>query len=117
MTAILNDTESGFGCVMLITGPDGTAAEFTGFTTDIAFVIDPETGVPVSGRSASVAISLSDVAWRGMELPRGIQDQSKKPWIVEFNDVNGNPFIYKVMTSNPDRTLGMLTLQLEFYRD
>lgn len=117
LTAILNDSESGFGWTMLITAPDQTAAEFKGFSTDIAFVIDPDTGVPVSGRTASVAISLSDVACQGMEIPRGIQDQSKKPWVVEFNDINNNPYKFKVMSSHPDRMLGMLVLQLEFYRD
>ena len=112
---ILEDKDRGFGYDIILTDPSGTVRPLTGFSDDIAQIIDPDTGIAVSGRLASVAIRTSTIIAAGLTLPRGIADAGIKPWIVQFNDINGNPFTFKVSQSNPDRALGLITLMLELY--
>jgi len=113
---ILEDNTTGFGFSITVTDPSGTVRPLTGFSDDIAQVIDPDTGQVVSGRLASVALRISSLTAAGLSLPEGIADATKKPWLVAFDDINGNPFTFKVMQSNPDRTLGLVTCILELYK-
>lgn len=113
---ILNDSVSGFGYSITITDPTGNETPFTGFSNDIGQLIDPDTGVAVSGRLATVAIHIQDILDAGLTLPESIADRSQKPWLVTFSDINGFSQIFKVSNSNPDRTLGMLVCILEFYK-
>lgn len=112
---ILEDSATGFGWPISVTDPDGNVGSLTGFSDDIAQVIDPDTGQAVSGRLASVALRISSLALAGLTLPRGIADTGSKPWVVEFDDINGNAYKFKVAQSNPDRALGLVTLLLELY--
>ncbi|ARB06251.1 hypothetical protein SppYZU01_14 [Shewanella phage SppYZU01] len=112
---ILEDSATGFGWPISVTDPDGNVGSLTGFSDDIAQVIDPDTGQAVSGRLASVALRISSLAPAGLTLPRGIADTGSKPWVVEFDDINGNAYKFKVAQSNPDRALGLVTLLLELY--
>ena len=114
--AILEDSVYGFGYSITVTDPAGTVAPFTGYSNDISQIIDPDTGQAVSGRLASVAIRISSLTAAGLTLPQGIADAAKKPWIIEFDDINGNPFKFKVSQSNPDRALGVVTCLLELYK-
>ncbi len=115
--SILNDDVYGFGWPITVIGPDGTEANLTGFSNDVAEVIDPDTGVAVSGRVISAALVISDLTDAGLGLPVDIADASKKPWLIKFDDINGNAFTFKVKQSNPDRTLGIITCVLEFYEE
>ncbi len=114
---ILEDGVTGFGWPITITDPSGSTGTgpLTGFSDDIAQIIDPDTGQAVSGRLASVAIRISTLTAAGLALPQGIADAGIKPWLVQFDDINGNPFTFKVAQSNPDRALGLITLLLELY--
>jgi hypothetical protein len=114
---ILEDGVTGFGWPIILTTPDGTAGALTGFSDDIAQVIDPDTGQAVSGRLASVAIRTALISEKlpGKGLPVGIADAASKPWLVVFDDINGTPYTFKVAQSNPDRAIGLVTLLLEIY--
>lgn len=112
---ILEDGVTGFGWPITITDPAGNAGTLTGFSDDIAQVIDPDTGMAVSGRLASVALRISSLALEGLTLPKGIADAGSKPWVIEFDDINGNAYKFKVSQSNPDRALGLVTCLLELY--
>jgi len=112
---ILEDKDTGFGYSITVTDPSGLSRTLTGFSNDISQAIDPDTGQAVSGRAASAALRISALTEAGMGLPRGIADANSKPWIVEFDDINGVPFKFKVASSDPDRTLGMVVLILELY--
>ncbi len=114
---IMEDKDAGFGYDITLTAPDGTVGAMVGFSDDIAQVIDPDTGQAVSGRLASVAIRIGLITEKlpGKGLPVGIADSASKPWLVAFDDINGNPFTFKVAQSNPDRAIGLLSLILEFY--
>jgi hypothetical protein len=113
--AILENEETGFGWPLTVTDPDGVSRPFTGMSGDISQIIDPETGVTVSGRLATVTISLQSIALAGMGVPKGIADIGRIPWVVQFDDIAGTPHRFKVSESDPDRTLGYVTLILEFY--
>jgi hypothetical protein len=52
----------------------------------------------------------------GFELPKGIADSGSKPWIVEFLDINGLSYKFKVSQSDPDRGMGIVTMTLEAYK-
>lgn len=113
---ILEDSTSGFGWPITITDPAGTSKSLTGFSNDISQIIDPDTGQAVSGRLASVALVISSLTAAGLGLPVGIADSGNKPWIIQFNDLSGNVYKFKVSKSNPDRTIGMVTCLLELYK-
>ena len=112
---ILEDTVTGFGYSITLTDPSGTVRPLTGFSDDISQIIDPDTGQAVSGRLASAALRISSIISAGLTLPKGIADAGIKPWLVQFDDINGNPYTFKVAQSNPDRALGLVTLLLELY--
>ncbi len=115
---IIEDKDSGFGWDINITDPSGTSKDLVGFSNDISQVIDPDTGEAVSGRSASVALRISTLITLGfLDLPEGIADASKKPWVVKFDDIQGSSYTFKVMKSNPDRGIGTVTLILESYKE
>jgi hypothetical protein len=117
LAAILEDSVHGFGWAITLTDPAGASKALTGFSDDIAQLIDPDTGQAVSGRLASAALRISSIyAAPAMALPRGIADSASKPWLVAFDDINGLPYTFKVAQSNPDRALGIVTLLLEAYK-
>lgn len=114
---ILEDGIAGFGWPITVTAPSGAVATLTGFSDDIGLTIDPDTGQAVSGRTASIAIRISTLLqFAGMTIPEGIADSAKKPWIVEFSDINGVPCKFKVFRSLPDRALGIVVCVLELLR-
>lgn len=112
---ILEDDTTGFGRPITITDPAGTVGLLTGFSVDISQLIDPDTGQAVSGRLASAAVRIGHLAEKGLGLPVGVADSASRPWLVEFDDINGNSYKFKVSESNPDRELGLVTLILELY--
>lgn len=113
--AILEDSAYGFGWSITLTDPDGLTDTLTGFSDDISQVIDPDTGQLVSGRLASVALRISSLIAAGFTLPRNVPDNTLKPWVVTFNDINGIAHTFKVRQSDPDRALGMVVCILEGY--
>ena len=115
LATILEDGVFGFGWPVSVTDPSGTVGALTGYSTDISQLIDPDTGVAVSGRLASVALRMSSLTVAGLGLPQGIADAASKPWLVTFDDINGAAHTFKVVQSNPDRALGVVVCLLEAY--
>lgn len=112
--AILSDAD-GFAWPVVVTDPDGKKARLSGFSTDIADLIDLETGQAVSGRQAEVALSMQSLCTVGLEHPAYIADGEGKPWTVAFEDIQGKPHTFKVMRTAPDRTVGLVLCYLEAY--
>ncbi len=112
----LEDELTGFGWAITITDPSGTSRLLTGQSDDIAQVIDPDTGIAVSGRMASAVVRLTTLQAAGLGIPQGEASTAVKPWRVRFEDINGNPHEFKVKQSNPDRALGVVSLLLEAYK-
>lgn len=106
-----------FGVEILITPPGGVARVVTGYTNDIAQVIDPDTGQIISGRVITIAITLRSLSAQSLEIPRGYMDENTDPWLVEFIDTDLKEYLFKVLSSNPDRALGIVTCELEFFKN
>ena len=116
LAVIVEDRDGGFGWDVVLTDPAGIEYPLVGLSTDIAQAIDPETGQLVTGRSAAVSVRISSLLLAGAaSLPRAVADKASKPWLVAFDDINGNPWVFKVQHASPDRALGVITLQLEAY--
>lgn len=114
--ALILENSNDFGWPVTVTDPSGVVAGLTGYSNDISSVIDPDTGQLVSGRVASIALRISSLALAGLGIPRGIDNDTQKPWVVAFDDINGAAHTFKVQQSNPDRTLGIVTCLLESYK-
>jgi hypothetical protein len=104
---ILTNTDH-FGGAVTVTNPAGASLSLTGITNDIGQVIDVDTGQTLSGRLASAALPLADVAPLG--IPYGVHDSTMKPWLVTFK---GNTL--KIIETVPDRTVDLLLCYLEVY--
>lgn len=118
LAIMMEDANCSFGWSVVLTDPSGFASvePLTALTQDIAVDIDPDTGVAVSGRTASATFRISTLTTAGYTgLPVGIADGALKPWVVTFNDINGASFTYKVAESLPDRTVGVVVTLLELY--
>lgn len=116
LISILQSRTEGFGWAITLISPDGQTGSFIGFSTDIGVTIDPETGVYVSGRKASVALPIETLKQAGFAIPRAIADRNLKPWLVRFDDIHGKSQLFKVAEANPDTAIGCVTCLLEAYR-
>jgi hypothetical protein len=116
LAIVLEDDAGGFGWPIKVTGPDDNVGNLIGSAGDIGRLIDADTGTAISGRFAGFTLRISSLTAEGLGLPVGIADASKKPWLIEFDDINGNTHKFKVQESAPDRTLGIVTCILELYK-
>lgn len=114
--AIVEDLSAGFGWPITVTNPDNVSAAMVGLSTDIAHSIDPDTGAAVTGRRASVALSIEALTTAGLGMPRGIAEGAGKPWVIRFEDIHGNSQAFKVRETAPDRAIGVVVCFLEAYR-
>lgn len=117
LAVVLEDDAGGFGWPIKVTDPEGNEGNLKGSAGDIGRLIDPDTGTAISGRFAGFTLRISSLTTAGLDLPRGISDENKRPWLIEFDDINGNPHIFKVVESDPDRTLGVVTCILELWKN
>lgn len=115
LESIMTDKTNGFGWDIELIDTAGVSYAVVGRSDDIGQVIDPDTGMPVSGRLASVSVTIASLDAVGAGLPQGIADTGGKPWVVKFDDINGRSYSFKVIQSNPDRALGIVICLLEAY--
>ena len=108
---------NGFGHALTLVNPAGQEAALRGATRDISLTIDPNTGVPVAGRQASVVLSLTVVVAAGLGMPRVIAETSGRPWLVRWTNPTGEPRVFKVADVSPDESRGadVVALMLEAY--
>ena len=113
--AILESTDD-FGVTLTITDPAGESAEVVGYSADVHVLMDPGTGVAVSGRKISAAVHMNTLQAAGLDVPVGVPDKGGKPWRVSFADALGKQQTFKVVSNDPDRVLGIVVLWLEVYK-
>ena len=113
----LEDSEYGFGIDATMTDPDGESAVLTVQSGDIHLLLNPDTDVPVSNRIAHISIRISSLTAAGLGIPSPQPDQNLNPWSVEFPDAVGLVRKFTVSKSEPDRTLGIVTVILELLED
>lgn len=114
---VILENEDDFGFPITLTDPSGEVANLIGFTHDISEVIDPNTGTAVTGRDINVSLRTGSILDENLAIPQGVADTDKKPWMVKFNDLEGQSGTYKVRESRPDRQLGVVVLICEFYEE
>ena len=110
LLSIVTDT-SGFSAPVTVTNPAGTSAILYGLVQDIGFRLDPDTGMPVAGRQASVALSIASLTANGLSEPAPVPDESSKPWTIVFDSKT-----FTVQEARPDRGAGLIVLMLESYK-
>ena len=116
LAVTLEDNVYGFGWPINITDPDGLNKDVFGQANDVAFQIDPQTGQAISGSIVSIAIRTKTLTNSGFAvLPTSQPDKTKKPWIFIFDDISGNTGTFTIKETNPDKTLGLILLELETY--
>lgn len=93
---------SGFGFPIVVTDPLGSTFTVYGQSGDIGFLIDPETGLGLSGRTAHISIRIKSLLDAGSSI-------ITKGWKISFPDINGNEWNFLVDEARPDRTLGIVT--------
>lgn len=114
LAVTLEDAVGGFGWPVTLTDPNGVSAQVTAQSNDVSQLIDQDTGVAISGRRASAVVRISTLTAAGLStLPTGVAQRGKRPWTVQFDDINGSPYTFKVTTGDPDRALGVVVLLLE----
>jgi hypothetical protein len=111
--AIIENTDD-FGAPVILTDPNDQTYEFVGLPNDIGVSVDPETGQAVSERRATVAFSMRSLEALELELPVG--KTTGKPWRARFNDARGRATTWKVVETQPDRTLGVIVCFLEIWK-
>jgi hypothetical protein len=109
------DVAGGFGWAITVTNPAGVSAALTGLSTDVETTIDPETGVAVVGRRASVSLVTAQLEALELGEPKGVADRASKPWLVRFNDIGGAAHTFKVTAALPDRAAGCVVCILGVY--
>lgn len=110
------ENEDDFGWPITVTDPDDLTLSCVGLSTDVSQVIDPETGQAVTGRNASVTLARQTLLDAGLGMPEGISDSTKRPWVIEFDDINGSTHTFKVLEAQHDRALGCVVCLLEAYK-
>lgn len=106
LVSILEDVDGGFGTRVLLTSPSGASAELVGLMNDISQVIDPETGLLVSGRSSTLTLPLESIRAAGLPEPRVVQERATDPWIVELLDGDVDQRRFVISGVRPDRSFG-----------
>lgn len=107
---------AGFGWPVVVTDPSGASGTLFAQAGRVGLMIDPETGVAVTGQVAHAVIRQSSLAAAGLGVPKGISDGAGKPWLVRFADVDGAARTYKVQEAQRDDHLGVVKCILEAYR-
>jgi hypothetical protein len=115
LAAILADDVGGFSVPIVVTDPSNNQATINGLATDIGFTIDPETGIGVAERKASVALPIRALREADLGVPVGVSDESRKPWRVTLTLPTGVAMTFKVKTAMPDK-LGCVVCFLEAYK-
>lgn len=113
--AFLVEDPNGFGWPVRVTDPGGAFADMVGLSGNISRLIDPDTGLFVSGNVAHITLRLTTLRTKGLGIPKAIADQSVKPWLITFDDILGKAYTFKVKQSFPDTTIGVVVCILESY--
>lgn len=102
------------GTVTYITDPGGRRKLVKAIAADIGLTIDPETGLPVSGRTITVSWRMESLSKR---MPTGDVRRGSKPWLVEYETIRGDKITAAVVSTMPDLALGILVAKLEIIDD
>jgi hypothetical protein len=112
----IEDAAAGFGWPIIVRDPEQRSAVLNGLARDISQIIDPQTGMVVTGREATVTLSIAALTAAGFStLPKAVAEGGRFPWVIRFNDTEGRRHTFAVREGRPNRTLGFVVCSLEAY--
>ncbi len=111
----IEDTDLGFGVPIKVTNPDGVPDDLTGISNDVGLIFDPDTGVSVAGGQIEVTLSMESLKIV-VGIPEVDADETEKPWLVEFADSSGINHTFRIATTMPDHSLGLILCLCERYK-
>lgn len=112
---IMNSTRYGFSTDIELINPDGLTLPFKAIVAVIHNLIDPDTGVPVSGFLATASINILDLKDQSVEMPEGEMDENERPWLIRESDILGQQVTYKIVSTAPDKANGNIVCDLGAY--
>lgn len=116
LVTILSDTVGGFATPITVIDPDGNEATIGGFANDIGQQLDPETGLMMVGRQATVALPTRALRAADLGDPRGVADENARPWRVKLKlPASDRELMFKVTKTMPDK-LGCIVCFLKLYQ-
>jgi len=108
---VLEDKDSGFGVTVVLIDPDQFQYTIIGQSTDIALMIDPDTGALVRGRTAEITLRLSSVLSACGTIPDKSEDGTG--WILQYENINGDEWTFSIGSAEVDRKIGVVKFTLE----
>lgn len=117
--AVTLEASGDFGWPIVLTDPAGFVGteQLYAQTGDIGVLIDPDTGMAVTGRKATCTVRMASLTAAGFtSLPFSVPETTGKPWLVAFDTPSDVSQTYKIKQAWPDRTLGVVVLVLEFWK-
>lgn len=115
LASILTDAVGGFAVPVHVTDPGERSATVNGLATDIGVSVDPETGLAVAARKASVTLSIAALRAAGFtDNPRGTGSDKARPWRVMFTLPTGEQRYEVAGATMPDK-LGCIVCFLKAY--
>lgn len=104
LAATLEDTD-GAGMEFVLVDKANAEYPVVGTFGDIGYLLNPETGLPVQGRTIAAAYRMSTLR----ALTETVPDQG---WKVRVIDLAGTEQVLYVSRYEPDRTIGIARLKL-----
>jgi hypothetical protein len=104
MGEIIEDPETS-GSPFVIIDPKEKEYPVIGIFGDIGFLLDPNTGLPIQGRTITASYRIRTLADMTQETPG-------KKWKVRAPDLYGTDCTLYVVRYEPDRTIGMARIKL-----
>jgi hypothetical protein len=111
----LEDYEDGFGVEIILIRNTGDEYSFYGQSTDISFLIDPNTGIGVQGRTCEVSLRLYNILGVIGEIPDKTEEGTG--WIAKYRNVNGDEWTFAIEQVDVDRKIGIVKLTLSLLKN
>jgi hypothetical protein len=103
----LEDPDSGTPYTLI--DPSGVEFPVIGTFGDVGFLLNPDTGLPVEGRSITAAYRMKTLAELTADIP-------SKGWKAKARDLSGKEYVLYIVRYEPDRTMGIgrITLAVNY---
>lgn len=94
---------------LILISPDGVEQALRGRYDDTGASVDTGTGQYISGRFARAHLRASDLN----KIPK--DTRNGRPWLLKVKGLDGVDYMWRVARVEPDLTMGIITVQLDYY--
>lgn len=113
----ISGSTAGFGISMTFTSPENDTATVNGLHTKHHLSIDPETGVPINAKTASVSVAEDFLTDKGYPTRNDNGEVSFAGHTVKVKDSTGTEVEYYCSQWFPDEKIGFIVIILQDYAD